>query len=320
MSIPPLVPLIAAFTAVYVIWGSTYLAIAIGLESLPPLLLMGVRSVVAGAVLYGAARAGGAPRPDAAAWRNAVLVGVLFFVIGHGLLSWGETRVPSGAAAVLIATEPLFIVMLAWRGGALVQRPPGARPTPAVLMSLVLGLLGVATMTLPGSTGGLDPVGALALVVASFAWAVGTFHVAAFGSPVRMAGMQLLAGGTILLALSALFGELNGFGATSLTPASLLALAYLIVFGSVITFGAYIWLLRRIGAARVASHTFVNPVIAVALGAWLGGETLGARTLFASLLVLTAVVLLLQARRASERPHAVRAPLEPRPDPHPAAD
>jgi drug/metabolite transporter (DMT)-like permease len=184
-------------------------------------------------------------------------------------------------------------------------------------LSLMLGLLGVAAMTLPGSRGGLDPVGTLALVVASFSWAVGTFHVAAFGSPVRMAGMQLLAGGTILLVLSALFGELNGFRATSLTADSLLALAYLIVFGSVITFGAYIWLLRRIGAARVASHTFVNPVIAVALGAWLGGETLGARTLFASLLVLTAVVLLLQARRATEQPLADRVPLASRPDPHP---
>jgi drug/metabolite transporter (DMT)-like permease len=302
-----LVALVAAFGAVYVIWGSTYLAIAVGLETLPPLLLMGVRSVVAGAVLYGTARARGADRPDPDAWGNALLVGVLFFVIGHGLLSWGETRVPSGAAAVLIATEPLFIVLLAWRGGALVRRPRGERPSAAVVVALVLGLLGVAAMTLPGSGGGLDPVGALALVIASMAWAVGTFHVTPSGSPMRAAGMQLLAGGSILLVLSALLGEWSGLEATSLSVRSLAALGYLIVFGSIIAFGAYIWLLRRIGAARVSSHTFVNPVIAVALGAWLGGETLGVRTVLASLLVLAAVVLLLHGRRSAGRPRAVRA-------------
>src|SRR5690606_28913840 len=194
---------------------------------------------------------------------NAVLVGVLFFVVGHGLLSWGETRVPSGAAAVLIATEPLFIVLLAWRGGVLVGRPRGERPTGLVLVALALGLLGVAAMTMPGSGGGLDPVGALGLVVASFAWAVGTFHVRTTGSPVQAAGMQLLSGGSILLLLSALFGELNGWSATSLSRVSVLALAYLVVFGSVITFAAYVWLLRIIGPARLSTHTFVNPVIAV---------------------------------------------------------
>lgn len=295
-----LVALVAAFTAVYVVWGSTYLAIAVALQTLPPLLLMGIRSVVAGGVLYGIARATGAPRPDAAAWRNAALVGVLFFVIGHGLLAWGETRVESGAAAVIIATEPLFIVLLAWRGGALVRRARGRRPGAIVLLSLALGLLGVAAMTLPAGTGGLDPIGALALVVASFSWAVGTFHVASFGSPVRTAGMQLLAGGVILLGLSVVLGELGGWQVTAVSRASMLALGYLIVFGSVITFASYIWLLRRIGAARVASHTFVNPVIAVGLGAWLGGEVLDGRTLVASLLVLVAVVLLLK-RRGGER-------------------
>lgn len=293
-----LVVLGAAFMAVYVVWGSTYYAIAVALETVPPLLLMGLRSVIAGAVLYVVSGRGGAPRPDAAAWRNAVLVGVLFFVVGHGLLSWGETRVPSGAAAVLIATEPLFIVLLGWRGGVLVGRPRGPRPGPAVLLSLGLGLLGVAAMTVPGSAGGLDPLGALALVVASFSWSVGTFHVAPTGSPVRTAGMQLLAGGVILLVLSGVFGELASWDATMLSRDGVLALAYLIVFGSVITFAAYIWLLRRVGARRVSSHTFVNPVIAVLLGTLLGGEALGARTLLASFLVLVAVVLLLQGGRA----------------------
>ena len=303
--------LAAAFAAVYVIWGSTYLAIAIGLESIPPLMLMGVRSVTAGALLYGIARASGAPRADAAAWRNALLVGVLFFVIGHGLLSWGETRVASGAAAVLIATEPLFIVALAWFGGRLIRRKAGERPGNAVIASLVLGIAGVAFMTLPGS-GGVDPLGAIALVIASLSWAIGTFHVASNGSPVRAAGMQLLAGGTILLLLSVLTGEFRAFDAAALSTRSVYAVLYLIVFGSVITYAAYIWLLQQIGAARVASHTFVNPVIAVALGAWLGDEAFGARTIAASVLVLIAVVLLVRGRASdAERPDAAKRSLRP---------
>jgi drug/metabolite transporter (DMT)-like permease len=306
-----LVALAAAFAAVYVIWGSTYLAIAIGLESIPPLMLMGVRSVTAGALLYGIARARGAPRADAAAWRNALLVGVLFFVIGHGLLSWGETRVASGAAAVLLATEPLFIVALAWIGGGMIRRSTRERPGNAVIASLVLGIAGVALMTLPGS-GGIDPLGAIALVIASLSWAIGTFHVEAHGSPVRAAGMQLFAGGTILLLLSALTGEVASFDAAAVNGRSVYALLYLIVFGSLITYAAYIWLLQQIGAARVASHTFVNPVIAVALGAWLGDEAFGARTIAASLLVLIAVVLLVRGRASdAERRESVKRSLRP---------
>jgi drug/metabolite transporter (DMT)-like permease len=307
-----MVALGAAFFAIYVVWGSTYLAIAVAVDTIPPLLMMGVRSVTAGAVLYGVARAAGAPAPDAAAWRNAVLVGVLFFVVGHGLLSWGETRVESGAAAVIIATEPLFIVMLAWRGGRLVRRGGGERPSPAALLAVVLGLAGVAVMALPGGSSGVDPAGAVALIVASFSWSVGTFHVAAGGPPLRSAGMQLLAGGSILLLLSSLLGELRGWDATSVSRASLFGLLYLVVFGSIVTYAAYVWLLRRMGPVRVASHTFVNPVIALALGAWLGGEALTGRTVVASAAVLAAVLLLLRSRTADMAaqnggtPHAAR--------------
>lgn len=282
-----------ALTAVYVVWGSTYLSIAIALETLPPLLLMGVRSVVAGAILYGLARAGGAPRPTRGAWRNAGLVGVLFFVIGHGLLSWGETRVPSGAAAVIIATEPLFIVLLARFGGALAGGARPAQPGPRVWTAVVLGLAGVAVMMAPGSAGALDPAGVVALLLASFSWSAGTFQVSSEGAPVRAAGMQLLSGGAILLTLSALFGELGAVDPAAISLRSIGALGYLIVFGSVITFGAYIWLLPRIGPARLSTHTFVNPVIALGLGVWLGDEHLGAMTLLAAGLVLVAVMLLL---------------------------
>ena len=315
--------LAGAFAAIYVVWGSTYLAIAVAVESIPPLLMMGVRSVLAGAVLYVGARLHGAPAPAAADWRQAAKVGVLFFVFGHGLLAWSETRVPSGAAAVLIATEPLFIVLLGWWGGRLVsrsgaavilrpsaaarrrraqtsqRRPRGARPDPLVLLAVLLGIAGVAVMMLPGVRGGIDPAGAVGLVAASFAWSVGTFHVPRTGSPFRAAGMQLLAGGALLVVLSALLGELRGWSPLQASGDSLLALAYLVGLGSVLAFGAYNWLLHRVSTARVASHTYVNPVIALALGAWLGGEVLGARVLLAAGMVLTAVLLLLRGRARS---------------------
>jgi drug/metabolite transporter (DMT)-like permease len=277
-----------AFAAIYVVWGSTYLAIAIAVRSIPPLLMMGVRSVLAGAVLYAGARLGGAASPSASDWRAAAKVGVLFFLLGHGLLAWSETRVASGAAAVLIATEPLFIVLLGWWGGRLVSRVRGARPDPLMLLAVVLGLAGVAVLLLPGAG---------ALLGASFAWSIGTFHVPRTGSAFRAAGMQLLAGGALLVVLSALVGELHGWSPLQARGDSLLALAYLVVFGSVLTFGAYIWLLHRVSAARVASHTYVNPVIALALGAGLGGEVLGARVLLEAGMVLTAVLLLRQRAR-----------------------
>lgn len=287
----------AAFAAIYVVWGSTYLAIAIAVESIPPLLMMGVRSVSAGTLLYAGARLAGAPAPTRAEWLGAVRVGVLFFVLGHGLLSWSETRVPSGAAAVLIATEPLFIVLLGWAGGRLVGRARGERPGAGVLFAVLLGLAGVAVMTLPGTRGALDPLGAAGLLAASFAWSVGTFHVPRTGSPFRNAGMQLLAGGVLLLGISAALGELAGFRLAAVERSSLLALAYLVTFGSVVAFGAYVWLLGRMSAARVASHTYVNPLIAVALGGWLAGESFGPRILLAAGMVLTAVLLLVQRAR-----------------------
>lgn len=290
--------LAGALAAVYVVWGSTYLAISLALESFPPLLLMGVRSVVAGGALYGTARAGGAAPAQPREWLSALRVGVLFFVIGHGLLAWGETRVASGAAAVLIATEPLFIVLLGWLGASFLPRAAGVRPGRNVVVALVLGLAGVSVLTLPGARGALDPLGVAALVFASFSWAVGTFYVSPDGSPVRNAGMQLLCGGIILFVLATSFGELTRFTHATVEPRALLALVYLIVVGSVITFSAYVWLLRELGAARVASHTYVNPVIAVALGAALAGEPLTFRMLVASLMILTAVTLLVRSRRA----------------------
>ena len=295
----------AAFAAIYVVWGSTYLAIAVAVESIPPLLMMGIRSLAAGALLYGGARLAGAPAPGRADWRSAAKVGALFFLVGHGLLAWSETRVASGAAAVLIATEPLFIALLGWAGGRLVSRGRAARPGGPVLLGLALGLFGVSIMMLPGLRGGIDPIGAGALLAASFAWSVGTFHVPQSGSPFRAAGMQLLAGGAMLAVLSVVLGELRDWSPAAVRRESLLALFYLITFGSVVAFGAYIWLLRRVSATRVASHTYVNPVIAVALGAWLGGEALGPRVLLASGMVLTAVLLLrwgAQAHAGTNRP------------------
>lgn len=304
-----------ALLAVYLVWGSTYLAIAIALEGFPPLLLMGLRSVVAAGILYGIARVRGAGAPNRAAWRNALLVGVLFFVGGHGLLAWGETRVPSGAAAVVIATEPLFIVLLARVGGSLAGGAPPTIPSLPVRTAVFLGLAGVAVMMAPGTGGGLDPIGMAALLLASLSWSAGTFQVDSQGSPVRAAGMQLLAGGAILLCLALATGEFRSLELATITSRSIVALVYLVVFGSVVTFGAYVWLLPRLGPARLSTHTFVNPLVALMLGAWIGGETLGRVTLVASGLVLLAVALLLTSgkKRAAAAHVVPAAPFPPEP-------
>ena len=174
----------------------------------------------------------------------------------------------------------------------MVARARGVRPEGLALLALALGMFGVGIMTLPGTRGSLDPLGAAALLVASLAWSVGTFHVPRRASPYRSAGMQLLVGGALLLLLSAVVGEWRGWQPHEVGRRSLLALLYLVTFGSVLAFGAYVWLLGRVSAAKVASHTYVNPIIAVALGTWLGGEALSPRILLSAALVLAAVLLL----------------------------
>jgi len=291
------VVLVAAFGAVWLIWGSTYLAIAWAVEGIPPLLMIGARCLLAGTVLYawGAVRSG--LRPGPADWGDAVRAGILMFVSGQAVLAWAETRVPSGAASLLIATEPLFITLLAWRQSSLRGVVDGA-PGPARSLALLVGLVGVAVLVLPGVGGaGLDLLGAAAAVVASFSWSLGV--VRGSGRPEipagQTAGMQLLAAGVVLLPLSIAAGDLAALPPGGPSPRALAAFAYLVVLGSVVTFGAYVWLLGRVGASRLSTHAYVNPLVAVVLGSALNGEPLTPGLVGGAALILGSVVVLLRA-------------------------
>ncbi|UCC71638.1 MAG: EamA family transporter [Gemmatimonadota bacterium] len=276
---------IAAFGAIYLIWGSTYLAIRYAIETLPPLFMMGSRSVVAGAALYAFARLRGAERPDSRHWRSAVVAGILLFLIGHGGLAWAEQRLTSGVAALVSATTPLWIILLV----ALQKR--GRAISGRVLASLLLGIGGVAFLIGPAELLGsapVDPLGTAVLLLADVSWAAGSVYASGADfprSPSLTAGMGLLTGGSSLLLVSCLSGETTTFD--SISARSICSLLYLVLFGSIIAFAAYTWLLRVTSPARVSSHSFVNPAVAVLLGCAIGGEALSARTVLAALAMIT---------------------------------
>ncbi len=283
--------LVLAFAAVYLIWGSTYLAIRIAIETMPPFLMAGVRFVVAGGLLYGWARWRGAPRPVRANWPAAALVGALMLFGGTGGVVWAEQRVPSGLTAVLIATVPLWIAMLEWVRG-------GARPGGRVAVGLVMGLGGIGLLVGPGELAGakgMDLVGAAVLLFASLSWAIGSLYSRRAklpSSPLLATAMEMLAGGLFLLLAGLITGQAADLDPSRISLQSVAALTYLIVFGSLVAFTAYIWLLRVTLPAQAATYAYVNPVIAVLLGWALGGEPLTARTLLAAAVIISAVVII----------------------------
>jgi len=292
---------VAAFAAVYGVWGSTYLAIAWAVRAIPPFMMIGVRCLAAGTLLYVWARARGGPRPSSADWRGAAVAGALLFVAGQAVLAWAETRIPSGPAAVLVATEPMFIVLLGWRGGRLTAtRGRGSRPSARTLAALAAGFTGVALLVLPAGGAHLDVEGAVAALVASLAWSVGVFRARPRrGLPGgQYAGMQLLAGGGALTCFSFATGEIPRLGELIPQARSLLCLGYLIVFGSVVTYAAYVWLLERVGPERVSTHAYVNPLVAVVLGAIVAGEPVTPPLVAAMVVILGAVCVLVRRPRA----------------------
>lgn len=292
---------LAAFAAVYLIWGSTYLAIRISLETLPPFALAAFRFLVAGALLYGWSRWRGAPRPRAVEWRSAAVTGGLLLVGGNGLVVWAEQTVPSGIAALVVATVPLFMVALDWLLG---NRPPAA-----VVTGLVLGFTGVAVLVGPSELGPgafaavpFDPAGIFGLLAASLLWSIGSLYAKrapAPAAPLLGIGMQMLLAGVFLTVVSLSLGESVAIAEVSYRSA--LALVYLIVFGALIGFSAYVWLLRVASTAKVVTYAFVNPVVAVALGWWLAGEEITGRTLVAAAVIVLAVFLITTARPVRRR-------------------
>jgi drug/metabolite transporter (DMT)-like permease len=287
----PAVRIALAFAAIYLVWGSTYLAIRIAVAEVPPLLMAGTRMLAAGTVLFLLARRGGVPAPTEREWRGATLGGGLLFLVGNGSLSWAEQRVPSGLAAIVMATIPLFAVLLEAVGGK------GPRPGGRVALGLALGLGGVAVLATgaPGAGPGLDRVAVLVMLVGALAWAVGSTPWIGRGLPrSRMMGAasQMLAGGALLLLAGVAAGEGARVTLGAQTARAVLAVGYLVVFGSLVGFTAYHWLLGVVPASQVATYAFVNPLVAVLLGWTLGGETIGPRELVAAAAVVAAVVLI----------------------------
>jgi drug/metabolite transporter (DMT)-like permease len=297
---------ILSFASIYVIWGSTYLAIRYGIESFAPYRMMGTRSLIAGAVLYLWGRRQSSERLEAVHWRSAFLLGALFFLGGHGSLAWAEKRIPSGVASLLVATIPVWLALFELFLGKV-------RFTPRLVVGLLLGFSGVVFLTepaelLPGES--MDLLGAGVVVLSSMSWAVGTVlsrRIPLPRSSILFSGMNLLAGGALLLAASFLAGEVPPSPEPSLL--SIASVAYLIVFGSIVGFVAYMWLLRVEAASKVGTYAFVNPAIAVFVG-WLGGgEALSGRILVATALMVSGVAILVTSKHQKEDERDDRAHL-----------
>lgn len=284
------VRLILAFAALYVIWGSTYLGIRIAIETIPPFFMAGFRFLVAGMMLYAWARLRGAPPPTRAEWRTGVIIGGLLLLGGNGGVVWAEQRVASGLAALMIGAEPLWVVMLDW------LRPGGKRPSLTVALGLAIGFAGVALLVSPsefGGAGGVDPVGAFALTVATVSWAVGSIysrHAPTQASPFMSTGTNMLAGSALLFVAGFVTGEPARLDLSAVSARSALAVFYLIVFGAVIGFTAYLWLLKNTTLAKASTYAYVNPVVAVVLGWLILDEPLTARTLLAAAIIIAGVV------------------------------
>ena len=306
---------ILAFSAVYLIWGTTYLAIRYAVEVIPPFLLVGTRCLIAGAVLYAWARLRGDTRPSLDAWKKAAVVGALLFVGGQGLVTVAEKTVDSGIAALIVATVPAWFILLQIRQ---------VRPSPRTVAGVSLGLVGVTLLLAPTSGGAaVDLMGGFLLVLAALTWAIGSL-ISRSGwkaepgkktSDAMGTGVTLIAGGTLTFLLGSSTGELGQLASAELSARPILAFVYLTIFGSLAAFSAYTWLLRRFPPAAAGSYTFVNPAVAVVVGWAIGGETLTAATMTATAVIVAGVYLVVTAKPVEAKQTAASETVEPCPEP-----
>jgi drug/metabolite transporter (DMT)-like permease len=288
------VRMVLAFFAIYVIWGTTFLAIRIAVHEVPPLFAAGVRFFIAGVLLYSFMRLRGKPRPRLIQWRNLALIGLLMFVAEYGPLFWAEKYVPSGIASVLEATLPLITMVLevfVFRQQRLHWR---------MLFATLLGFCGVGVLILRNGEQHFGILPCVAILAGATTWSLGSVLNRSLTLPESRpltAGAAMMLGGGMLLVLSASFGEMHPFPHGSIRAG--LALIYLIVCGSLLGFTAFVWLLARMPATRVASHAYVNPIVAVALGYFVAGEIITRRTLLGAALVIVSVFLILRKEKAA---------------------
>lgn len=302
---PPRWLTLSAFAIIYFAWGSTFLAIRVGVHEVPPLLFAAMRFLTAGLALYGWLIMRGEGSPTARQWLSASLMALLIFVFDYGLLFWAEQRVPSGAAAVMLATIPAFMAL----SEIVLLRTQ--RLTVRLAVALLIGIGGVVALTshslyLGGAP--IDTKGAIALIIAAMSWSIASALSRKLPLPtskVMSSGAQMLAGGVLLTLAAGARGEFHGFHPSSVSRGAWFALLYLIVVGSIVGFTAYVWLLHHESPTKVGTYAYVNPVVAVFLGYLLGGEELGPRTLLGTLLILVSVVVITTTR--ASRPLAMAA-------------
>jgi drug/metabolite transporter (DMT)-like permease len=281
---------------IYFVWGSTYLAIRIGVREMPPFLMAGLRFTAAGLAMYVWMRFSGTRSPSWKEWKGVTLLGTLMFLIDYACLFWAEQRIPSGIAAVILAMIPVCITLLEI---SLRTQAVSAR----LVIGLVVGLVGVGVLANPWASLGeapLDHRGVVALLVACCGWSVGTIVTKRLVLPASKpmsAATQMLTGGVQLLILAALSGEITHFHGSAVSGKAWFSLIYLIIAGSIVAFTAYVWLLHYESPTRVGTYAYVNPIVAVILGGLLGGETIGARTILATILVLISVAAITTAKR-----------------------
>ncbi len=281
-----------AFGIIYFVWGSTFLAIRVGVREVPPLVLAAIRFSVAGLVLFGSMLARGERAPSGREWRSASILGMIIFLFDYGLLFWAEQRVPSGIAAVMLATIPVFMAL----SEIIFLRTQ--RLTVRLAVALLIGLGGVGVlMSRALNLGGapIDKLGAMALIFASISWSVASAFARKLPLPsskVMSSGAQMLAGGIFLTIAAGAFGEFRDFHPWTVSRGAWLALLYLIVAGSIIGFTAYVWLIHHESPTKVGTYAYVNPIVAVLVGYFLGGEALTTRTILGTFLVLISVVVI----------------------------
>ena len=284
--------ILLAFAAVYFIWGSTYLFIKYGIETIPPFLLGASRFLVAGLLLYALARWRGAPRPSLRDWRSAAITGVLMLGLGNGAVVWAEQTVASGVVALIVSTVPIWIVLMDW------LRPRGVRPRLPVFAGLLLGLVGMVILIGPRAIigeGHVDEIGALVLFIGSLGWALGSILVRGSrrsGAPLVFSALQMVAASVAMLVTSIMFGELATFSFGALSARSALSWVYLVIAGSIIGYTAYVYLLGQVSAAKASTYAYVNPIIAVLLGWAFASEPIGLRTIVAALVILAGVAII----------------------------
>lgn len=302
---------IAAFAAIYTVWGSTYLAIRFGVETIPPFMMAAIRFILAGSLLYPWARFRGAKPPTRIEWRSAAIIGSLLLFLGNGGVTWSEQRVPSGIAALLVSTVPIWIVLLDWLWHG------ATRPRPGAIVGLLVGFVGVSMLIGTDQLFGqnrIDLWGVAVLFVATVSWAVGSLYsrkAVLPSSPLLATSMEMLAAGGVLLIVAGISGEFQKFDPSLVSTRSWLSVGYLSVFGSIVGFSAYVWLLRVAHTSRVATYAYVNPVIAIFLGWSFAGEEFTVQMLLAAAVIILAVVLIIT--------NQAKPSIEPSP-PDPPAD